>query len=182
MTLHLLALIFPLLMAFAACSDLLTMRISNMLVAAVVVGFVAIAAILGLSLTAIGLHLAAGAVVLVVTFTLFALGWIGGGDAKLAAAIAMWMGFEFTLPFLLYSSILGGVLTFVLLFGRRYALPAPLLGVGWIQRLHHPKTGVPYGIALAIAAMLVYPQTLVYEELVTDRAVQETLLDQLSTF
>ena len=177
----LIALIFPLLMAFAACSDLLTMRISNALVAGVIVGFVGVALVVGMSPTLMGMHLAAGALVLAVTFTLFALGWIGGGDAKLAAGIAMWMGFEFMLPFLLYAAVLGGVLTLALVIGRRWALPAPLLSVGWIQRLHHPKTGVPYGVALAIGAMLIYPQTLIYERLVTNQAVQQTLLDQLGT-
>ncbi|MEQ8446445.1 MAG: prepilin peptidase [Pelagibacterium sp.] len=176
------ALVFPLLMAFAACSDLLTMRISNMLVAAVIAGFIIVALIVGMSPALIGMHLAAGALVLAITFALFAMGWIGGGDAKLAAGIAMWMGFEFMLPFLLYASVLGGLLTFILLIGRRHALPGPLLGVSWIQRLHHPKTGVPYGIALAVGAMLVYPQTVIYESLVTNQAVQQTLLDQLGTF
>ena len=177
-----LLLIFPALMAFAACSDLFTMRISNKLVAAVAIGFVVMALVAGLDPAAIGMHLAAGALVLAVTFTLFALGWIGGGDAKLTAAIAMWMGFELLLPFLLYASVFGGLLTLVLLVGRRYALPGPLLKAGWLVRLHHPKTGVPYGIALALAAMLVYPQTFAYERLVTNPAVQQTLLDQLAIF
>lgn len=177
-----LVLIFPLLMAFAACSDLFTMRISNALVALVIAGFLVLAFAAGLSLPEIGMHLAAGALVLAVTFGLFAMGWIGGGDAKLVAAIAVWMGFELLLPYLLYAAVFGGVLTLLLLVGRRYALPGPLLKAGWLVRLHHPKTGVPYGIALAIAAMLVYPQSFAYERLVTNPAVQQTLLDGLSTF
>src|SRR5690606_26440133 len=110
----------------------LTMRISNRLVALVVIGFVVLALFAGLSPAAIGLHVAAGALVLAVTFTLFALGWIGGGDAKLTAAIALWMGFELLLPFLLYASVFGGLLTLLLLVGRRYALPGPLLKAGWL--------------------------------------------------
>ena len=177
-----LVLIFPLLMAFAACSDLFTMRISNALVALVVGGFFVMALVAGLTPMEIGMHLAAGALVLAVTFGMFAMGWIGGGDAKLVAAIAVWMGFELLLPYLLYAAVFGGVLTLLLLMGRRYALPGPLLKAGWLVRLHHPKTGVPYGIALAIAAMLVYPQTFAYERLVTNPAVQQTLLEGLSTF
>lgn len=177
-----LALIFPALMAFAACSDLFTMRISNVLVAAVAVGFLVIALVVGLSPTAIGMHLAAGALVLAVTFGMFAMGWIGGGDAKLAAAISLWMGFELLLPYLLYASVFGGALTLLLLVGRRYALPGPLLKAGWLVRLHHPKTGVPYGIALALAAMLVYPQTFAFERLIANPALQQTLLDGLRTF
>ena len=177
-----LVLIFPLLMAFAACSDLFTMRISNALVALVVGGFFVMALVAGLTPMEIGMHLAAGALVLAVTFGMFAMGWIGGGDAKLVAAIAIWMGFELLLPYLLYAAVFGGVLTLLLLMGRRYALPGPLLKAGWLVRLHHPKTGVPYGIALAIAAMIVYPQSFAYERLVTNPAVQQTLLDGLSRF
>ena len=107
-------------------------------------------------------HVAAGALVLAVTFGMFAAGWIGGGDAKLAAAIGLWFGFDLLLPFLLYASIYGGALTLLILFGRRYLLPAPLMQVGWIERLHNEKTGIPYGIALAAAALMVYPQSAVF--------------------
>src|SRR6218665_1627702 len=81
-------LIFPLLMAFAAFSDLFTMRISNMLVLAVAVAFFALALLTGMAWQDIGLRIGVAAVVLVTTFAFFAFGWIGGGDAKLAAAIA----------------------------------------------------------------------------------------------
>src|SRR5262249_52418386 len=52
--------------------------------------------------------LAAGCVVLVAAFSLFARGVIGGGDAKLAAATALWLGFDHLLPYLLYASLIGG--------------------------------------------------------------------------
>ena len=152
-------LFFPAMMAYAACSDLITMRISNKLVLALAAGFFGIALLMGMPLTTVGMHMAAGALVLTVTFGLFAAGWIGGGDAKLAAATALWLGFELTLPYLVYASLFGGALTLMLLAGRRYMLPAPLLGVTWIERLHNPKTGIPYGIALAAAGMMVYAQT-----------------------
>lgn len=177
-----LAAIFPLLMAWAASSDLFTMRISNVLVGVVALVFFMAAIFAGMPLPAIGMHVLAGLCVLAITFTLFALGWIGGGDAKLAAAIGMWMGFGFLLPFLLYASALGGALTLLLLVGRRYALPGPLLKAGWLVRLHHPKTGVPYGIALALAAMIVYPQTFIYDTLIVSDVRQQALLEQLSSF
>ena len=44
---------------------------------------------------------------LAVTFVFFARGWIGGGDAKLAAATALWLGFDYLMPYLLYASIFG---------------------------------------------------------------------------
>src|SRR5690349_4284933 len=87
-------LLFPSLMAFAAVSDLMTMTISNRISLLLVAGFIVLAALGGMSLFAISMHLAAGAAVLAFAFGCFAAGWIGGGDAKLAAATALWFGFE----------------------------------------------------------------------------------------
>src|SRR5499426_3030817 len=108
-------LLFPALMAFAASSDLLTMTISNRLSLALAGGFFLLIAVTGMSLYAFGMHLAAGGVVLVVAFAFFSQGWIGGGDAKLAAATALWFGFDHLLPYLVYASLFGGALTLALL-------------------------------------------------------------------
>src|SRR5690606_812697 len=108
--------LFSALMAYAAFSDLLTMRISNKLVLVTAAAFFVLALIAGLATVQIGWHVAAGALVLAVTFGMFAAGWIGGGDAKLAAAIGLWFGFDLLLPFLLYASIYGGALTLLILF------------------------------------------------------------------
>lgn len=159
-------LVFPLLMAFAASSDLLTMRISNRLVLLVAGFFFAIALLAGLPLELMGMHVVAALLVLAVSFSFFALGWIGGGDAKLIAATALWFGFEGMLYYLLYASLLGGALTLSLLAVRRWPLPVQLKQVVWIDRLHDSKTGVPYGIALAAAGLLVYPTSLIFQRLV----------------
>lgn len=156
-------LVFPMLMAFAASSDLFTMRISNRLVLALVAAFAVIAPLSGLPLAAIGMHAAAGLVVLGVAFSFFALGWIGGGDAKLAAATALWLGFPVLMPYLIYAALLGGALTLLLLAARRRPLPIALVGVAWVGRLHDRKAGIPYGIALAAAALLVYPHTALFQ-------------------
>src|SRR5947208_1281126 len=108
-------LLFPLLMAFAASSDLLTMRISNRLVLILAASFAVLALSINMPLQEFGLHLACAAVVLVVTFSLFGFGWIGGGDAKLAAATTLWLGFSVTLPYLLYASLIGGFMTLAIL-------------------------------------------------------------------
>lgn len=152
-------LLFPMLMAFAASSDLLTMTISNRVSLLLIAGFLVLALASGMGLTAIGLHIAAGAVVLVVAFTCFAMGWMGGGDAKMASAIALWFGFTHLLEFLIYASLFGGALTLLLLEFRRWPLPYALNGQAWLLRLHHQDTGIPYGIALAIGALVVYPGT-----------------------
>ena len=152
-------LLFPALMAFAASSDLLTMTISNRLSLALAGGFFLLTLVTGMSLYAFGMHLAAAAVVLVVAFVFFSQGWIGGGDAKLAAATALWFGFDHLLDYMIYASLFGGALTLAILQFRKLPLPAFLARQQWIMRLHETGGGVPYGIALAAAALFVYPKT-----------------------
>jgi prepilin peptidase CpaA len=161
----LILLFFPMLMAFAACSDLLTMTISNRLVLVLVGGFLALALMTGLSASVVGTHVASGMLVLVVAFGCYAAGWIGGGDAKLAAAIALWFGFDQIVVYLLYASLLGGLLTLLVLKFRSEPLPAVLVRQDWITRLHSDKAGVPYGIALAAAALIIYPDTIMMQQL-----------------
>jgi prepilin peptidase CpaA len=151
--------LFPAMMAFAASTDLLTMTISNRVSLILVGGFFALAPISGMGLMDVLSHLGAAAAVLAVAFAFFTQGWIGGGDAKLAAATALWLGFDHLLPYLVYASLFGGVLTLALLQFRLAPLPAMLAKQEWLQRLHRKDGGVPYGIALAAAALAVYPDT-----------------------
>jgi prepilin peptidase CpaA len=153
-------LLFPLLMAFAASSDLLTMTISNKVSLLLLGGFCFLAIITGMAISDIGSHVGAGALVLAVAFFCFARGWIGGGDAKLAAATAVWLGFDQLLQYLLGASLLGAVLTLLILKFRGAHLPPIFSRFEWLDRLHQRDQGVPYGIALAAAALLVYPDTI----------------------
>jgi prepilin peptidase CpaA len=152
-------LLFPGLMAFAAASDLFTMTISNRVSLALTAGFLALALLGGMGLYDILLHLGAGAVVLTVAFACFAMGWVGGGDAKVAAGAALWFGFGHLLNYLLYASLFGGALTLVLLQFRQWPLPYAVTGQAWLLRLHAKESGIPYGIALAIGALAIYPET-----------------------
>ena len=152
-------LFFPALMAFAAASDLFTMTISNRVSLALVAGFLALAAASGMAPSDILMHLAAGSVVLVGAFACFAFGWIGGGDAKVAASAALWFGFAHLLNYLIYASLFGGVLTLLLLQFRQWPLPYALAGQSWLLKLHAKESGIPYGIALAVGALMIYPET-----------------------
>ncbi|WP_323015565.1 A24 family peptidase [Devosia sp.] len=149
---------FPIAMAWAATSDLLTMRISNALVLALGLCFVLAALAANLSLADFGLHLLAGLLVLLAGFAFFALRWIGGGDAKLAAATALWLGLSdgVLLRYLIYAGVLGGLLTLLLLGFRAFPLTPFIARHAWIARLHDKKTGVPYGVALALAGLLAF--------------------------
>jgi prepilin peptidase CpaA len=152
-------LLFPALMAFAAASDLFTMTISNRVSLALVAGFFALALLGGMGLYDIALHIAASLTVLAVAFLCFAMGWVGGGDAKVASAAALWFGFGHLMNYLLYASLFGGALTLLLLQFRQWPLPVALAGQPWLLRLHAKESGIPYGIALAIGALMVYPET-----------------------
>ena len=151
--------LFPALMAFAAASDLFTMTISNRVSLALAAGFLLLAAATGMGFYDILMHLGAGATVLTVAFACFAMGWIGGGDAKVAAGAALWFGFGHLLNYLLYASLFGGALTLLLPQFRQWPLPYALAGQTWLLRLHAKDSGIPYGIALAIGALTIYPET-----------------------
>lgn len=151
--------VFPAAMVFAAFSDLFTMTIPNRVSLILIIVYFALAAYIPLSWNAVVMHVSCGFAVLALTFVLFQRGWVGGGDAKLASATALWLGWENLLDYGLVASIAGGALTLVILIMRWNELPARLLSVKFVARLAEKTNGVPYGIALAIAGLLVYPQT-----------------------
>src|SRR6202043_350881 len=151
--------LFPALMAFAAAGDLFTMTISNRVSLALAAGFLILALLSGMELHDLLSHVGAGAGVLAVAFVCFAMGWVGGGDAKVAAGAALWFGFAHLLNYLLYASLFGGALTLLLLQFRQWPLPYALAGQAWLLRLHAKESGIPYGIALALGALMIYPET-----------------------
>ncbi|WP_406856160.1 prepilin peptidase [Alsobacter sp. KACC 23698] len=154
--------LFPALMAYAACSDLLSMRISNRVSLLLFAGFIVMGLAVGLPWETWLMHFAAGGLVLLITFGMFAAGWIGGGDAKLAAVTAMWMGWgSLLIEYGAIASLFGGALTLALLNFRNFPLPY-FARWPWLLHLHHHKTGVPYGIALAAAGLAVYPNSQIW--------------------
>ena len=150
---------FPFLMIYSAFSDLVSMKISNKVALALMVGFVIFSGLMGMDLNTFAWHWAMFALVLAISFALFAFGAIGGGDAKLAAATALWLGWEHTLSYFLIASLIGAFLTILLLRIRGGLIPARVEQIEWIARLYRADTGVPYGIALGFAALMVYPDT-----------------------
>lgn len=162
----LLCTLFPFLMAYAAASDLLTMKISNRVTLSVVAGFALYALASGMAHNELVWHVAAGALTLTVAFGMFARGWVGGGDAKLAAGIALWLGFADLVEYLIAASLLGGALTLSILYIRSYPLPKTTINFDFAVRLHDNQTGIPYGIALSAAALLVMPQAAIWNKFV----------------
>jgi prepilin peptidase CpaA len=154
----LLALVFPALVITAALKDATSYTIPNWISLALIGAFPAAALAAGLPLAAIGTGAAVGAAALVAGMAMFALRWIGGGDAKLFAAAALWLGFPAALHYLAWTGIAGGGLALLLLalrsmWLRRYAAAGP----AWLSRLAEPGENVPYGLAIAVGALAAFP-------------------------
>ena len=152
----------PLLLVAAAGWDVASFTIPNFVTLALMAVFAAFAASAGRSAADIGWHVLAGFIGLFVGFTLFALGFIGGGDAKLFAAVLLWLGLQDFLSYALLASVFGGVLTLALMLLRQCPLPDFLSRQGWIVKLHDARSGVPYGVALAAGAFFLLPSTEIF--------------------
>ncbi len=150
--------IFPFCMVYAAISDMITMTIANRVSILLVVTFLAVAPLTGMPLDQIGMHLLAGLLVLTVTFTLFAFGTMGGGDAKLLAATALWMGLGVPLmQYVVFGAVAGGLLTLAILVYRRSPLSDVTGGFVLLQKFADHRAGIPYGVALGAAGLWVFP-------------------------
>jgi prepilin peptidase CpaA len=154
--------VFPLLLAVAAGWDVASFTIPNTISVALLTAFTGFALAVQMPFGDVGGHLLAGLIGFVVGFTLFAFGLIGGGDAKLFACTALWLGLPDLPAYALFASVAGGALTVFLLLLRRFPLPPIFMREVWLVRLHDAKSGIPYGVALALGALLVLPQTEIF--------------------
>jgi prepilin peptidase CpaA len=153
-----LLMIFPALVIFAGLRDATSYTIPNWISLALIAGFPVAALALGLPLQTIGLQFAIGAAALVLGFAMYAVRWIGGGDAKLFAAAALWIGWPAAITYLGLTGIAGGVLA-VALLGLRSTFVRPFMpsGPAWLARLIEPGENVPYGVAIAVGALAAFP-------------------------
>jgi prepilin peptidase CpaA len=152
--------VFPFCMVFAAVSDTLSMTIANRVPLLLLAVFALVAPLTGMGWADYGWHFAAGAAVLAVTFGMFALGGMGGGDAKLLSATAVWLGFNLHLiEYLVASAFLGGMLTVAILAYRGSALAVYTGQNMFLKNFADPKGGIPYGIALGIGGLVTYPNS-----------------------
>ncbi len=150
---------FALTMLISAFYDLATMTIPNWISGVLIVLFMIAAPLSGMGWSAIGLHVLVGFGALAITVSMFAFGWVGGGDAKLFAAAALWMGWPGALMFAAYAALAGGVLTILLLLARKYPMPSHLHAWKWSARLLKEGGDVPYGIGICAGALLAFPET-----------------------
>ena len=152
------ALCFSALILAAAVSDATSFTIPNWTSLALLAIFPVAALAVGLPLPALGLHVAVGLGALIVGMGMFALRWLGGGDAKLIAAAALWLGAPAMPTFLLGAALVGGGLAMALLTLRSDPIrPIVVLGPRWVNRLADKDQGVPYGVAIAAGALWALP-------------------------
>jgi prepilin peptidase CpaA len=152
--------VLPIFLAMGALWDVATFKIPNFVSLSLLIAFFLYVLTVRMPLAGLGVHLLVGAIGLTIGFFLFALGYVGGGDAKFLATILLWIGGGHdAIDYALIASIAGGALTLLLISIRSLPLPSMLAGQAWISRLHDTKSGVPYGVALATGALLVLPYT-----------------------
>ena len=156
---------FSALMVYAAYSDLKSYTLPNFISLLLMAGFALIMLILQPPLSASGWHVVVGAILFVVGFILFATGLFGGGDVKVIAALGLWLGPMNVLSFLTLMAIFGGVLALALLVFRKIKIPQHWLDNSAIAGLHSKEEGIPYGVAIAVAALIEFPKTEIFKGL-----------------
>jgi prepilin peptidase CpaA len=152
-------LIFPFALIFAGISDAMSYTIPNKVSLILFVSFVLLVPFSGLSLAEIGSHVVVGFLMLVVGFLLFARGYFGGGDAKIIAAASLWLGPDYTGMFILFAAFYGGILSLFIMKIYNTPLPPFLAGQKWLVNYQTGKAAVPYGIAIGVAGLSIFPQT-----------------------
>jgi prepilin peptidase CpaA len=146
--------LFMALLVFAACSDVATMTIPNWISIALAAAFLPVAVISGMQPSDIAWHLGFGVLVLAGGFALFLTGILGGGDAKLIAAAAVWTGLSAFGPFAFWTVMAGGALATALFFARLRLKPADNRPA-FLNRLLRGRGGVPYGVAIMTGGLSV---------------------------
>ncbi|PDT03940.1 peptidase [Rhizobium chutanense] len=152
-------LILPLCLATAAFSDLFTMTIPNRISLVLISSFFLLAPLSGLGWEMIGMHLAAAAIVFCICFALFAFNVMGGGDAKLLSATALWFGLNESLVFLMTDvAMIGGLITLLILLVRAQSHIILAIGLPVPNSVLLAKK-IPYGIAIAIGGFMAFPSS-----------------------
>jgi prepilin peptidase CpaA len=155
--------VLPALMILAAVSDCASLRIPNWLTGFTALAFFPMAWATGMPIAELGWHVLAGIILFFAGYALFALGLFGGGDAKLMAAAGLWFGTAQSLNFLTMTAIAGGILALVIAVWAAAFLSWDMSGsertLPLRQRLRQWAPKVPYGIALAVGAILAFPGT-----------------------
>lgn len=154
----------------AAVTDFKNLRIPNIIPMIVCIAFFVTwgaATMLGIQIFTQPLmtHLTVGILSLCLMVALFFMKIFGGGDAKLIPAVALWVGLSGLPVFLMVTSVMGGILAIISLAMRKTRLGVsittkaaslPMMQDGWVAAMARGGSEVPYGIAIAIGAMVAF--------------------------
>jgi len=154
--------VFSICMAMAAFKDATTMTIPNWISLVVIAGFFLVTPFVWQGFPILGEHLLVGLAFFVAGFAFFAFGWLGGGDAKLMAATALWWQWADALNYIVYTTLIGAALGLFLLIGRKY-VPVSILTSSWAYQLFKEEKKMPYGLALAAGALLTLPESTIFK-------------------
>jgi prepilin peptidase CpaA len=144
---------------WAGIGDIRSFTITNQTNLLLAASFILLALPMGLGWEAVWDHVKIGLVTCLIATIMFYFGIFGGGDAKMAGAIALWLGSAPIIAFVFYTALAGGILGLILLIGRRlakaYGLPK---SPKWARRILRRQSAVPYGVALGVGALIAAPK------------------------
>ena len=155
--------VLPVLVISAGLMDLTTMTISNRISLALMVGFFPAALAVGLTPIEVAGHLGVAVGLLALGIGLFAMRLVGGGDAKLIAGAGLWLGLDAGLAFVVVMTVLGGLFSLALVMARGNLAAQYVSNPVWLGRLLTPQGDIPYGVAIAGAALVVYPHSPLFQ-------------------
>ena len=145
-------------MVWGMVSDIRTLNIPNAVSVLLFILLLPAGLMAGWGLGDIALHYGAALALLVPMIFLYAGGFFGGGDLKLFIAASIWIGWQALPAYLLSVVLIGGVLALIVLVLRKIP-ELPYLGrLPWIGPGGEPAQGIPYGVAIAIAAIALFPR------------------------
>lgn len=159
-------LVLPFIVFMAAVFDLYTYTIPNSLSIFLVLGFYLFAFLNpNLTFSDVMWHSLIGFGALIFCFTLFCFGVFGGGDAKILAASSLWIGINDIIPYFVYVSMAGGVLSIFVMWFRGHPCYPIFLKLDWLKSLYfgtEHKRSVPYAIAIALGLYIFLPETRIF--------------------
>jgi prepilin peptidase CpaA len=145
-------------MIVGAAYDAATLTIPNWVSLALLALFPIVALNAGFGWMETGIHLGVGFAALVAGAALFAAGGFGGGDAKLFAAVSLYIGASWFATYIFFVAIAGGFVALAVIairWAAKFGIGAQL---SWMQHLLTGK-GIPYGVAIAAGGLIVLPGT-----------------------
>lgn len=146
-------------MIAGAVYDVTTLTIPNWISLALLALFPFVAIAADISWAEAGMHLGVGVAALLAGMALFAGNVIGGGDAKLFAAVSLFVGAAWFGVFIFAVAVAGGLLALSVVAVRWAAMTGFAGRLPWIDHLTKSDAGIPYGIAIAAGGLFVLPST-----------------------